>query len=71
MAFQSKFYNQLNFEILINKISYNSAKWNKIPSREAYGNFELLLDEELAGVDTSNRHKYEKQQNQNNLPKWK
>ncbi|XP_021946809.1 probable tubulin polyglutamylase TTLL1 isoform X1 [Folsomia candida] len=47
------------------------AKWNKIPSREAYGNFELLLDEELAGVDISNKHKIDKHHAQNNLPKWK
>jgi tubulin polyglutamylase TTLL1 len=27
------------------------VKWNKLPSPEALGNFELLLDEELATHD--------------------
>ncbi len=56
---------------LILLIPVPDAKWNKIPSREAYGNFELLLDEELAGVDISNKHKHDKHQSQNHLPKWK
>lgn len=31
-----------------------SVRWNKIPAPEALGNFELLLDEELAAQDENN-----------------
>lgn len=33
---------------------FNSVRWNKIPAPEALGNFELLLDEELAAQDENN-----------------
>jgi hypothetical protein len=33
------------------------------------GRFELLLDEEIAGAETSNRKQQQDKQNQ--LPKWK
>jgi hypothetical protein len=30
-----------------------SVRWNKIPSQEALGNFELMIDEDLAAQDDS------------------
>lgn len=46
-----------------------SVKWNKSPSPEALGNFELLLDEELAAQDEreSSSNKYRG----SSLSKWK
>lgn len=46
-----------------------SVKWNKLPSPEALGNFELLLDEELAVQDEreSSLSKYRG----SSLNKWK
>ena len=29
-------------------LDFSSVRWNKIPSAENLGNFELLIDEELA-----------------------
>lgn len=40
------FERQLHFSL-----STLSVRWNKIPSQEALGNFELLIDEELAAQD--------------------
>lgn len=34
-----------------------SVRWNKIPNPEALGNFELLIDEELAAQDDVNSNK--------------
>jgi len=49
-----------------------SAKWNKIPAKEAYGNFELLLDEELAGIEIGNSKRAQQEKsNQSQQPKWK
>lgn len=54
--------------IYFNNFNFYSVRWNKCPTLEAMGNFELLLDEELAAQDeketTSNKYK-----NSNN--KWK
>lgn len=30
-----------------------SVRWNKVPSPDRLGNFELLLDEELAALETT------------------
>lgn len=38
--------------LTVNNCIY-SVRWNKIPSQEALGNFELLIDEELAAQDES------------------
>lgn len=35
-------------DVFCNLLVLNSVRWNKIPKPEALGNFELLLDEELA-----------------------
>lgn len=32
-------------------LSFFSVRWNKIPSADALGNFDLLLDEELAAQE--------------------
>lgn len=43
----SEFSFKLFPDLLINVLCL-SVRWNKIPKPEALGNFELLLDEELA-----------------------
>lgn len=35
----------------------SSVRWNKIPNPNALGNFELLIDEELAAQDDGNSNK--------------
>ena len=34
-----------------------SVRWNKIPNPESLGNFELLLDEDLAAPDYSSNQR--------------
>jgi len=46
-----------------------SVKWNKSPSPEALGNFELLLDEELAVQDE--REGSSSKYRSSSLNKWK
>jgi len=36
-----------------------STRWNKVPSQEALGNFELLLDEELAAQESESTSRRE------------
>lgn len=45
----------LNLQFLLKKISwfFLSVRWNKIPNPENLGNFELLIDEDLAAQDES------------------
>lgn len=40
-----------------------SVRWNKTPSPEALGNFELLLDEELAQDESNNAGPRDKSRN--------
>jgi tubulin polyglutamylase TTLL1 len=41
----------INFVVVYMHSPVGSVRWNKVPSPEALGNFELLLDEELASQD--------------------
>lgn len=49
--------------------SCSSVRWNKIPSLEALGNFELLLDEEIAAQDDTTHNRDRK--NQQSTNRWK
>lgn len=51
-------------------VVYFSVRWNKIPSADALGNFDLLIDEELAAQEEAQNS----QQNKNSKSmgnRWK
>lgn len=46
MVCQSK-YNIMGTAIILVKIQFVSVRWNKIPTKETMGDFELLIDEDI------------------------
>lgn len=49
-----------------------SVHWNKVPTPDKYGDFELLIDEELyQNSDHSSSHRGGRQSDRHSAPRWK